>query len=194
MDEEFARLSHYDFTGYMIPKFEDPCDYEQYASYFEGRNVIALIETPVGIINLKEIASSSLVSMIAFGAEDFTSVIGMKNCTESLSYARSAIVTFGKAYGKAVIDTPSFIIDDMEALEKEIHIAVDMGFDGKLSIHPKQVAKINELFQLYDLDKMKEIVTQYETAGEAVLRIDNKVYEKMHIAHYKRILKEHGIN
>lgn len=193
LDEEFERLNAFPFAGYMIPKFEDPEEYTKYHTYFEGKEVIALVETPKGIVNLKEIAQSQIVSMIAFGAEDFTSVIGMKNCTESLYYARCAIVTYGKAYGKTVIDTPSFIIDDMEALEKEIQTAVDLGFDGKLSIHPKQVAKINELFQYYDLNMIKEIVTQYENAGQAVLKIEDKVYEKMHIAHFKRILKEHGI-
>lgn len=194
LEEELEKLSIYSFAGYMIPKFENPQDYEQFAFYFEGKDVIALVETPVGIVNLKEIASSSIVSMIAFGAEDFTSSIGMKNCADTLNYARSAMVTYGKAYGKPVIDTPSFIIDDMDALKKEIQFAVDMGFDGKLSIHPKQVSKINELFQLYDLDKIKEIIAKYEMTGKAVLRIEDKVYEKMHISHFKHILKEHGIN
>ena len=194
LDEEFEKLDDYSIAGYMIPKFEKPADYEDYKVFFETKDVIALVETPLGIVNIKEIASSPIVSMIAFGAEDFTSVIGMKNCAESLNYARSAIVTYGKAYGKTVIDTPSFIIDDIEALEKEIQIAVDLGFDGKLSIHPKQVVKINELFQYFDLDSMKSIVEQYENVGQAVLRIDDKVYEKMHVSHFKRILKEHGIN
>lgn len=194
LDEEIEKLDKYTFAGYMIPKFENPDVYKKYETYFERKDVIALVETPMGIVNLKEIASSPFVTAIAFGAEDFTSVIGMKNCADSINYARSAIVTYGKAYGKTVIDTPSFVIDDMGALEKDIQIAVDFGFDGKLSIHPKQVAKINELFQYLDLDKIKGIVAEYEAAGEAVLRIDDKVYEKMHIAHFKRILKEHGIN
>lgn len=193
LQEEFLQLNNFSFRGYMIPKFEDPGDYKDYIHYFQGKDVIALVETPMGVIKLKEICSSHIVSMVAFGAEDFTSVIGMRNSAESLLYVRSAIVTYGKAYGKVVIDTPSFVIDDVECLEKEIQTAVDLGFDGKLSIHPKQINKINEMFQYFELDKIKEIVAQYETAGEAVLRIDNKVYEKMHISHFKQILKEHGI-
>jgi len=194
LEEELRKLCTFSFAGYMIPKFEASHDYDSYTFYFEGKDIIALVETPKGIANIKEIASSPIVTMIAFGAEDFTSSIGMKNCAETLNYARSAIVTYGKAFGKPVIDTPSFIIDDLEFLEKEIQVAVDMGFDGKLSIHPRQVSKINELFQLYDLDSIKGIVAQYEAVGQAVLKIDDKVYEKMHIAHFKRILKERGIN
>ena len=194
LDEEFNRLQDYSFAGYMIPKFENPNDYKKYSSLFVERDVIALVETPLGIVNLKEIASSSIVSRIAFGAEDFTSNIGMRNCAESLTYARSAIVTYGKAFNKPVYDTPSFIIDDMKALEKEIQVAVDLGFDGKLAIHPRQISSINKMFQYFDLDNIRRIIEQYETSGEAVLRIGDKIYEKMHIAHFKRILKEHGVN
>ena len=193
LDDEFSKLNKYVFKGYMIPKFENPDDYSKYTKYFEGKEIIALVETPLGIVNIKEIASSSIVTMIAFGAEDFTSTIGMKNNANSLNYARSTIVTYSKAYKKLVIDTPSFILDDIEALDNEIQIAVDMGFDGKLAIHPKQIGRINELFKYFDFDNMKAIVAEYEKKGEAVLRIGDKVYEKMHIAHYKRILKEHGI-
>ena len=194
LKEELEKLSAYSFAGYMLPKFENPDAYCAYTSYFDGREIIALVETPAGIINLREIASCSFVSMIAFGAEDFTSCAGMKNCPETLVYARSAIVTYGKAFGKPVYDTPSFIIDSPEALEAEIQIAVDMGFDGKLAIHPNQVKSINRMFEYYDLEKMREIVSLYEVSGEAVLRTDSGIYEKMHIAHFKRILKEHGIN
>ncbi|MBO4733224.1 MAG: CoA ester lyase [Clostridia bacterium] len=192
--EEFSELDKYSFAGYMIPKFENPNEYEQYTPYFNRKKVIALVETPMGMVNIKAIANSSIVSMIAFGAEDFTSSIGMKNCSETVNYARSTLVTYGKAFGKPVIDTPSFIIDDIEELKKEVQTAVDMGFDGKMSIHPKQISIINELFQMYDLNKMQEIVERYEKAGQAVLRVDDKIYEKMHIAHFKRILKEHNIN
>ena len=193
LEEELLKLKDYSFSGYMLPKFENPDVYLQYDRYFDNKSIIALVETPLGIVNIQEIASSNIVDIIAFGAEDFTSSIGMKNCVETLNYARSVIVTYGKAYKKKVIDTPSFIINDNDLLAKEIQVAVDLGFDGKLAIHPNQVSLINKLFQLYDLDEMKAIVAKYELSGEAVLRIDDKVYEKMHIAHFKRILKEHGI-
>lgn len=193
LKEEFERLDGLFFKGYMIPKFENPKEFEKYSAYFKDKDVIALVETPMGLVNIREIASSSIVTMIAFGAEDFTSVVGMKNCADTLDYAKCQIVTYGKAFHKPVYDTPSFIVDDMEALEREIQTAVDLGFDGKLAIHPKQISRINDLFQCFDLDSIKKIVEQYEIAGKAVLRIEDKVYEKMHIAHFKRILNEHGI-
>lgn len=190
---ETESLKNTAINGYMIPKFEKPKDYIDITDSFGGKEIIALVETPLGIVNLRDIASCSFITSIAFGAEDFTSCIGMKNSAEYLNFARSAIVTYGKAFGKCVYDTPSFVIDKEEELEKEIRIAVDMGFDGKLAIHPKQIDRINKLFRYFDVDYIKGVVEQYEKSGEAVLKIDEHVYEKMHIAHFKKILKEHGI-
>ena len=45
----------------------------------------------------------------------------------------------------------------IEALDAEIQMAVDLGFDGKMAIHPKQVGRINELFQYFDFENMKEV-------------------------------------
>lgn len=190
---EIDSLKNTPINGYMIPKFEKPEDYENLTDFFVGKEIIALVETPMGIVNLCNITSCSFVTSVAFGAEDFTSFIGMKNCAEYLNFARSSIVTYGKAFGKLVYDTPSFVIDNEDELEQEIQVAVDMGFDGKLAIHPKQIDKINKLFQYFDVDYIKNVIEQYENSGEAVLKIDGHVYEKMHIAHFKRILREHGI-
>lgn len=190
-DEQFSKLKNYNIAGYMIPKFECYEQYNKYTSYFQGKEVIALIETPLGIINLKEIASCPFVTTLAFGAEDYSAAIGMKNSTESIYFARSVIVLYGRAFKKAVFDTPSFIIDDFNALDAEIQTAMEMGFDGKMAIHPKQIERINTIFHCADPEALKEIIDQYEKSGEAVLRIGNNVYEKMHISHYKKILEEY---
>ena len=191
IESELSKLSSFNVFGFMIPKFEKPSNYNAFSHMLKGKKIIALVETPLGLTNIEEIAKSPMVDAIAFGAEDFSSSIGMKNLPTTLSFAKSMIVTYGKAYSKPVIDTPSFIIDNPNELTKEIQESVDMGFDGKLAIHPNQIELINSLFHLFDLDYMKRVIDVYEKTGEAVVVIDGHVYEKMHIAHFKRIIKEH---
>lgn len=193
LKEQLARLSGLSFRGVMIPKFEDPEAYAACEPLLRGYEVLALVETPLGIVRLREIAMSPLVSGIAFGAEDFASSVGMLKREDTLYYARSAIVTHGKAFGKPVIDTPSFILEDMEALGREIEAAAAMGFDGKLAIHPRQVPRIRAYCLYGDLGRLREIVDRYEAAGEAVLRLDGQVYEKMHIARFRKVLEENGL-
>ena len=192
IDDEIKALKNYDFVGYMLPKFDNPSVYEKYAGEFSRRQMIALVETPQGMVNVGNIAACEWIDALAFGAEDYTSCIGMVNNAEMISNARSRIVMFGKANRKFVYDTPSFILNDSEALATEIQLAKDMGFDGKLAINPKHVPVINEIFKSCDVEYIRTIIERYDTVGEAVQVIDGKVYEKMHIDHMKRILKENG--
>ena len=190
LNEQLRVLHLYKFKGFVLPKFEYEEDFLEYINIFQEKEVMALVETPIGVTNIKNIATCRWVNSIAFGAEDFTSCIGMKNDVEYLNFAKSMIVIYAKAFNKKVYDTPSFVLDNFELLKEEIQKTVDMGFDGKLSINPKQIQIINDLFKCCDFDYIRNVIEKYEKSGEAVLKIDDKVYEKMHIAHFKRILKE----
>lgn len=179
------------FAGYMIPKFEDPDAQFETGVCEEKRRIIALVETPKGVLNIDRIAAAPWVDAIAFGAEDFTSCVGMTNNRETLLPVRSSLVVAAKAFQKPVYDTPCFILEE-EALERESEHAAGLGFDGKLAIHPKQIPVIRKVFQQCDLDYIKWVVEQYESGQAAVMKIDGRIYEKMHIAHMKRIIKERG--
>ena len=192
IDNEITVLKQFNLKGYMLPKFESPEQYEKYVDKFSGRQIIALVETPLGMVNLEKIAACEWIDAMAFGAEDYTSSIGMNNNAEMIYHARSRIVMFGKAFRKCVYDTPSFILNDQEALAAEIQLAKDIGFDGKLAINPKHVSLVNEIFKSCDKEYIKSVIDRYQAGNEAVQVIDGKVYEKMHIDHLKRILKESG--
>lgn len=190
LKEQLSVLKDYAFEGYMIPKFENPESYNQVQLKSGNKKIIALVETPLGVINIEKIAACSWVDAIAFGAEDFTSSMGMLNHSGYLVGIRSQIVMNAKAYGKPVFDTPSFILDNPSALRKEIQLAQDMGFDGKLAINPKHIDIIEEVFKACDEEYIRKVIEIYEASDDAVVKIDGKVYEKMHINHLKKILKE----
>lgn len=192
IEQELSVLNPLPFAGYMIPKFEDPNQYDAEKLLASEKLIIALVETPKGILNVEVIAKTAWVSAIAFGAEDFTASVGMKNNRDLLLPVRSRMLVAAKAYQKPIYDTPSFILDDETALEDEAVYAADLGFDGKLAIHPNQISVIQKAFRQYDSDYLKSVIERYEESREAVVKIDGKVYEKMHIAHMKRIMKERG--
>ena len=91
--KEITKLSSYD-VSFMLPKYEQHSDYINLPI---GKDYIALIETPLGILNAREIASDSKIVALAFGAEDFTAGIGMDNCVELLLYPKSTLVVCAKA-------------------------------------------------------------------------------------------------
>lgn len=190
LETELKALSCFPIAGYMIPKFEDPKQYPLLTELLLGKKVIALVETPRGVLHAEQIAAAEWVSALAFGAEDYTAAIGMENRKELLLPVRSRLIACARAYGKRIYDTPSFILESGDALTSDVHHAVELGFDGKLAIHPRQVDTINDLFQQFDAEYLRSVIERYEARLDAVQIIDGRVYEKMHIAHYKKILKE----
>lgn len=192
--DQLGQLGNVSVRGFMVPKVESSDEVTRYAHYLKGRDVIALIETPRGLANVQSIAECPLVSALAFGAEDYTAFCGMENKHEYLLYHKSRIVMYAKANGKRVYDTPCFNLSDDDVATAETRSSAEMGFDGKLAIHPKMIPIIAREFNRCDLAYMKSIVEQYEASGVAVLKMDGKVFEKMHIGHFKRILQENNYN
>lgn len=191
LEKEAGYLDQFEGIGFMIPKFERVDVFSKdMEDIFKRHKIIALIESPRGIVDIDKIAACDWIDAIALGAEDYTAAMNMENTINALAFTRSRMVTYAKAYEKKVYDTPSLILDDTSQLEAEIRNAVSLGFDGKLAIHPKHIPVIQSFFADYDVEEMKRIVAIYEETGEAVITVNHKVYEKMHINRMKKILKE----
>lgn len=188
--KEIMELDKYS-VGFMLPKYETKEDYQEIKKIKNEHDIYALIETPKGIINIREIVSNPGIKAIAFGAEDFTANVGMKNDIEYLRYQKSRLVTYSRAYNKLVYDTPSFQLYDYEQFKKEVDEARKLGFDGKMAINPKHIAYINQTFADADIKVMKKIIDEFEREGKAIMVRNGKVYETMHINHMKKILKEY---
>jgi citrate lyase subunit beta/citryl-CoA lyase len=110
--------------------------------------IVPLIETAAGVLSAEEIAAAPGVTAVAYGDQDFTADIGATvtdDKTESL-YARQRTVVAAAAAGVDALDTVHTDIEDREGLREQTEFVVDLGFDGKLAIHPAQVPIINEAF------------------------------------------------
>ncbi len=184
---EMNALSQYS-VGIVLPKIVKASDYEKISGLLSEKNVIALIESPLALINAKEIAAISWIDALAFGAEDFTVSSNMLNTYDNLYVPKSLISIAAKAYDKKVFDTPCFNLDKNEVLKEEISQALNLGYDGKMAIHPKQVGIINNAFSTFDEIAIKKIIDIYERSNESVCEIEGTVYEKFHIDRLKRML------
>ena len=188
--EEAKCLCVFSNVGFVLPKFESVDFYGSCCEVWKEHDVIALIETPRGIVNINEIAKCDWVNALAFGAEDYTSMVHMKNTPDLLLYQKECIITYAKAYGKKVYDTPSFDINCGDMFIHDVESSVQLGFNGKMAIHPKQVKYINDRYDIIVSEEAKQIIAQYEKSGDAVQVINGRVYEKMHIEHLKCLLNK----
>lgn len=200
--------------GVIVPKSEDKeeirllCEkvravFEDIGQKPQERNfeVIPLLETAKGIQFVYEIASSDqLISRLAFGSIDFSLDVGceLTEGGEELLYARSKIVIASKAAKKGgPIDAVYPNLDHQAGLLQETRSAKQLGFKGKLIIHPKQIEAVHEVFTLTEeqLREAKEIIVAFEQAerqGFASISLHHKLIDYPVYKNAKQILAESG--
>ncbi len=162
IDETIGGRPH----GYMMPKPRAAADVRQVAAMLDrleerhgvpaGSTRLLLIatETPEGLLNIKETAAASpRVAAISWGIEDLSAAMGLPRTRDAEGryldiprHARVMCAVAASAAGVEAIDTVFTDIHDLDGLRRECHEAVWMGFSGKTSIHPGQIAVINEVF------------------------------------------------
>lgn len=149
--------------------------------------LLAIIESALGVVNLREIASSSArLQALAFGAEDLAGDMGAVRTPDGSEgfYARSAVVLHAKAFGLQAIDTPFVHLGegDTDALIAETRQARTMGYDGKLAIHPKQIVPIQWEFTPSDdeIAQARLLIAAYEAhqaQGAGVFQLGGKMID-----------------
>lgn len=115
--------------------------------------VLPLVETARGMVRGAEIAGAHpRVLTLAFGSGDFTRDLDLPSVRWSadggeLAHARARLVLDARAAGAArPIDGPYLSVRDAAGFERDCLAARTLGFQGKILIHPSQVAPANRLF------------------------------------------------
>ena len=124
--------------------------------------------------------------MILFGAEDYTSQTGMANEEMLLLPLKTDIVKYARAFGKQCVDTVSKEFRDEAVFRESAKRSKDLGFDGKLLIHPMQVSITNDVFAVEDIEKKRKILEAFEQCHDGVLKYEVKIYEHPHIEMIRR--------
>jgi|TARA_S200000501_G_scaffold134150_1_gene126938 citrate lyase subunit beta/citryl-CoA lyase len=183
---------HIGFLAEIITELEDERDMQR------GHiKLMALIETPRGYSNVRDIANSSeRLSAIALGQEDFSAEMGMvePEGMSLLSYYQTVQVAAREA-GILPIGYPGSIAEftDLELFKSNALIARKLGFDGGACIHPKQVPILNEAFTPTDdeIDRSERMVAVYDAAmaaGDGAVAFEGKMIDVPVVARAERIL------
>jgi citrate lyase subunit beta / citryl-CoA lyase len=140
----------------------------------------AQIETAQGLINVEEIcAASPRIETVILGPVDMSASMGMPSLSGGLQipeypgdyfhYVFMKILMAGRANGLQVIDGPYVKVRDSEGLRDYARRSQILGFDGKWSLHPDQVAIVNEVFSptQEQFDKAWDVLDSYRQATES---------------------------
>lgn len=163
-----------------------------------GRTLLmAAIESPLGVLNAYEIATSSpRIAGIALGAGDYIRTMHAKITAngEALFLARGQLVLAARAAGVMCFDSVYTDIDDLEGLEKETVLIRNMGFDGKSIINPKQIAVVHQVFtpDAKEINKARRLIHAYQenaAKGIGVFTLDGQMVDVAMLEGAQRILQ-----
>jgi citrate lyase subunit beta/citryl-CoA lyase len=188
--------------GILLPKVESADTVRQVAAILAAKGAPAdmavwcMIETPRGVLRAEEIADSSeRMGGFVMGTSDLTKDLHARHTADRLPMQASLAhcLLAARAAGIAIIDGVHLNLDDEEGFVRACRQGVEMGFDGKTLIHPKQLAKANEIFAPSEdeIAWSRKIIAAHAEAvkkGVGVVVVDGRLVESLHVENAKRVV------
>ena len=165
-----------------------------------GLSVWAMIETPLAILNVGEIAAEArdalaALKVLVMGTNDLakeTRTRIVPGRAPMLPYLMPAILA-ARAYGLDIVDGVYNDIANAEGFMRECTEGRDLGFDGKTLIHPSQVEPCNKAFSpsAEEVEQAKKIVAAFElpeNRDKGAISLDGRMVERLHAEIARRTL------
>lgn len=193
LGEEFIQKHPKLFSSYknfVLPKVEDSMNLANFIEHIgmsysiENYQFIVLIETPLGVINIRDILSTGGEKIIGlgFGSYDYCNQIGAYYSYENFQHAQNEVFLYGKAFNKMCIDIASLNIQNEDLFKEECLNSFRMGYDAKPVLHPMQL----ECIQKMDYYSEEE----YEMGRKAYLFFGDFIPEELQVVKFEGIILE----
>jgi citrate lyase subunit beta/citryl-CoA lyase len=161
------------------------------------RFVIALCETPRGVLAAESIAACASTVALMWGAEDLVSGLGGRSSRQGdggyrdvARHARSHILLAARAQGIPAIDAVHLQIDDVDGLAREAADAVASGFSATACIHPSQVSTVRAAYRPSDAEvAWAQRVLQAATTERGVFSFEGRMVDAPVLRHAEHILR-----
>jgi citrate lyase beta subunit len=182
--------------GYIIPKVHSAEDLSaardliaeqarRHGIAADDIALLAIIETAQGVLNLREIARlGPPLQALIFGADDLAADIGAVRTSSSIEvlYARSAVVIAAAAHKLQAIDIVFFDLNDLVGLEEECRFGRQLGYTGKMVIHPRQLEVVNRMFapspeEIARAQRIMQAAREQATAGLGAFALDGRMVD-----------------
>ena len=162
----------------------------------EGFALWVMIEMPLAILNIHEIAAAatrSHLTTFVMGTNDLAKEYRARMTPDRLAFqtALQLSMAAARAYGLTAIDGVYNDIKNEEGFAAECEQGRDLGFDGKTLIHPSQVETCNRTFapSAADVNQARAVIAAFAdpvNAGKGVLKVNGKMTELLHLDEARR--------
>lgn len=196
-EADLAALAQTDYTCVMLAKTESA---EQVARV--PADVVALIETPRGVVAGEEIAAASNCVGMMWGAEDLVAAMGgvasrhpspdsiMGPYRDAPRYARARVALAAAAFGRFAVDAVHIDIADHDGLRAEADDAVALGYAATACIHPGQAAVVRAAYapSADEIARAERITSAARTAA-GVFELDGQMVDAPLVALAESVLR-----
>ncbi len=200
--DDLAAMAQCGADAILVPKVSEAADVTDALKVLADRDapedlaLWCMMETPLAILNAKEIAGSSArLAAFVMGTSDLVKDLHAAHTAMRLPMlaALSTCVIAARAYGLAILDGVHLDLADDEGFAEACRQGRELGFDGKTLIHPKTLAAANEIFAPAsdEIEWSKRIIAAHaeaEAAGKGVVLVDGKLIENLHVEAAHRLM------
>jgi len=192
-DGDVAAAADCAAAGIVVPKLATPHELSQVRQVLAEHSwsdalLIAGLETALGVADARSLLAHG-VSAVYFGAEDYIADIGGRRTRAGAEvlYARSRVALAAHLAGLPALDQVVTDLADDEHFLADAASGRDLGYQGKMCIHPRQVPLAHQVFTPTpaELSHAREIVAAGQ-AGVAVL--DGQMVAAVHVRMARAVL------
>ena len=177
----------------FLPKVEEIDQVESLSSALRARMdahqtvpaIVALVESPRGVLAASTIASHPGLAALGFGSEDYAAAVGLAPEPAALGWPAHQVVTCAHAFGLQCWGLPASIadVDDLETFERSVRAGRAMGFTGSVCIHPRQVEIVNRGFsptadELAWAARVVQADQLAQSSGQGAVLLDGRMIDR----------------
>ena len=164
----------------------------------EGRTLLmAAIESPMGVLNAYEICTASdRLFGIALSGGDYRRCMQVEPTPSGIELlaARGHMLIAARAAGVQCFDTVFTDLDDEEGFRAEVRLAIEMGFDGKSLISPRQIPIVHQMMapgreQIARAEAILRAYKEHAAKGVGVFVLNGKMIDVAFVPGAERTIR-----
>lgn len=186
----------------LLPKCDGPPPVQQVAAAIDriapasSVRILALIESAAGVAGCSRPWNVGRLDALCFGHVDLALDLDLAEAEPNagvLLHARCQVTLAARAAGVTAIDSACLEYRDSERCTAEARRGRELGFSGKLCIHPAQVAIVNRAYtpDTTQVARARAVVAAWEEAssrGAGVVAVGGMMVDAPVVARYQAVL------
>lgn len=192
-DDDVAAVAVLPIDGLVLPKYEYPEQLAKLrAALAPGARVVVGIETALGVADARPLLAEA-PDAAYFGAEDFVADLGGRRSVggAEVAYARSQVVLAARLSTVSALDQAVLAVRDADAFRADAESGRDLGYAGKICLHPAQVTVAHEVFTP-DAAEIAHARAVLDAGAAGVAVLHGAMVDAVHLAMARAVLARAG--